>query len=210
MAAKHDLTLRMIPFLDRHLVFPLTEFLELKEVNCLFLNDYFADAYNIRCTLLMIYFKPSTTYLRTPTWSTSFLTFIRKSIKLKMPQKVHFTRRHSLLTTDDCVYIEFSEKREQVLSKMEELRAKAQTVMETLEKPEVIAALRQDKAQNLQYLKDNYKVILLMSWLLPIYIYNVLSLPMIRSTFYTSSVDSNTTAVIMEELLITFITSAFW
>jgi translation initiation factor 3 subunit E len=33
MAAKHDLTLRMIPFLDRHLVFPLTEFLELKEVN---------------------------------------------------------------------------------------------------------------------------------------------------------------------------------
>lgn len=32
MAAKHDLTMKMIPFLDRHLVFPLLEFLELKEV----------------------------------------------------------------------------------------------------------------------------------------------------------------------------------
>jgi translation initiation factor 3 subunit E len=41
---------------------------------------------------------------------------------------------------------------------LEDLRAKAQKVMEVLEKPEVIAALRQDKAQNLQYLKDNYQV----------------------------------------------------
>lgn len=54
--------------------------------------------------------------------------------------------------------IEFTEKRENVLSKMEDLRTKAQKVMDVLEKPEVIAALRQDKAQNLQYLKENYKV----------------------------------------------------
>lgn len=33
MAASQDLTMRMIPFLDRHLVFPLIEFLELKEVD---------------------------------------------------------------------------------------------------------------------------------------------------------------------------------
>ncbi|KAI9497449.1 eIF3 subunit 6 N terminal domain-containing protein [Zychaea mexicana] len=32
MAAEHDLTMRMIPFLDRHLVFPLLEFLEVKEL----------------------------------------------------------------------------------------------------------------------------------------------------------------------------------
>lgn len=57
--------------------------------------------------------------------------------------------------------IEFTEKREKVLSQMDELRTKAQKVMEILEKPEVIAALRQDKAQNLQYLKENYKVILI-------------------------------------------------
>lgn len=44
------------------------------------------------------------------------------------------------------------------MSKMEDLRTKAQKVMDVLEKPEVIAALRQDKAQNLQYLKENYKV----------------------------------------------------
>ena len=41
---------------------------------------------------------------------------------------------------------------------MEDLREKAQKVMDVLEKPEVIAALRQDKVQNFQYLKENYNV----------------------------------------------------
>lgn len=40
MAATQDLTMRMIPFLDRHLVFPLIEFLELKEVNFSFTRRY--------------------------------------------------------------------------------------------------------------------------------------------------------------------------
>jgi translation initiation factor 3 subunit E len=63
------------------------------------------------------------------------------------------------LTFFFCFKSEFTEKREKVLSQMEELRSKAQNVMDILEKPEVIAALRQDKAQNLQYLKENYKVL---------------------------------------------------
>lgn len=41
---------------------------------------------------------------------------------------------------------------------MEDLRTKAQKVMEVLQKPEVIAVLRQDKAESIQYLKDNYQV----------------------------------------------------
>jgi translation initiation factor 3 subunit E len=32
MAAAQDLTMKMIPYLDRHLIFPLLEFLEVKEV----------------------------------------------------------------------------------------------------------------------------------------------------------------------------------
>lgn len=32
MAAQYDLTSKMIPFLDLHLVFPLLEFLEINEV----------------------------------------------------------------------------------------------------------------------------------------------------------------------------------
>lgn len=50
------------------------------------------------------------------------------------------------------------EKRQQVLAKMESLQAEVQKVMQVLEKPEVISVLRQDKAQNLQYLKENYNV----------------------------------------------------
>ncbi|KAI8376993.1 eIF3 subunit 6 N terminal domain-containing protein [Blakeslea trispora] len=122
MAAAQDLTLRMIPFLDRHLVFPLLEFLEVKEVYVL--DDLLKAKYDL--------FKNS-----------NMVDFV-----LDLYKKLHKTEETPK---------EFAEKREKVLSQMEELRAKAQQVMNVLEKPEVIAALRQDKAQNLQYLKDNYK-----------------------------------------------------
>ncbi|KAI7900906.1 eIF3 subunit 6 N terminal domain-containing protein [Cokeromyces recurvatus] len=122
MAAKHDLTLRMIPFLDRHLVFPLLEFLELKEVYAS--EDLLQAKYDL--------FKNS-----------NMVDFV-----LDLYKKLEKT---------DVAPKEFTEKREKVLSQMEELRTKAQKVMNVLEKPEVIAALRQDKTQNLQYLKDNYQ-----------------------------------------------------
>ncbi|OBZ87808.1 Eukaryotic translation initiation factor 3 subunit E [Choanephora cucurbitarum] len=122
MAAAQDLTLRMIPFLDRHLVFPLLEFLEVKEIYVL--DDLLKAKYDL--------FKDS-----------NMVDFV-----LDLYKKLHKTEETPK---------EFAEKREKVLSQMEELRAKAQQVMNVLEKPEVIAALRQDKAQNLQYLKDNYK-----------------------------------------------------
>lgn len=63
---------------------------------------------------------------------------------------------HARVLTNDT--IDISEKRQQVLSKMESLQAQVQKVMEVLEKPEVIAMLRQDKAQSLQTLKDEYNV----------------------------------------------------
>ncbi|KAG2212630.1 hypothetical protein INT47_000606 [Mucor saturninus] len=122
MAATQDLTMRMIPFLDRHLVFPLIEFLELKEV---YAPEQLLEAkYDL--------FKNS-----------NMVDFVQDLYK-----KLHKTEEAPK---------EFTEKREKVLSQMEELRTKAQKVMDILEKPEVIAALRQDKAQNLQYLKENYK-----------------------------------------------------
>lgn len=37
-------------------------------------------------------------------------------------------------------------------------QTEAQKVMDVIENPEVISALRQDKLQNLQFLKDNYGV----------------------------------------------------
>ena len=52
----------------------------------------------------------------------------------------------------------FAAKREKAVSESERLQQEAQIVLDVIEKPEVAQALRQDKMQNLQYLKDNYKV----------------------------------------------------
>lgn len=43
------------------------------------------------------------------------------------------------------------------------MQAKVKNVMSVLNKPEVGAALRQDKSQNLEYLKQNYNVIYFIS-----------------------------------------------
>ncbi|KAI8140871.1 eIF3 subunit 6 N terminal domain-containing protein [Fennellomyces sp. T-0311] len=121
MAAKHDLTMRMIPFLDRHLVFPLLEFLELKELYAA--DDLLKAKYEL--------FRNSN--------MADFISDLYKKIN----------------KTDETPK-EIADKRQQVLAKMEQLQAEVQKVMQVLEKPEVISVLRQDKTQNLQFLKDNY------------------------------------------------------
>jgi translation initiation factor 3 subunit E len=55
-------------------------------------------------------------------------------------------------------HIEFAEKKEKVLAQLEEFQNQTQNVIEVIENPEVIAALRQDKLQNLSFLKENYNV----------------------------------------------------
>ena len=54
--------------------------------------------------------------------------------------------------------LEFAGKRENAVSTNERLQQEAQAVLNVIEKPEVAQALRQDKNQNLQFLKDNYGV----------------------------------------------------
>jgi translation initiation factor 3 subunit E len=54
--------------------------------------------------------------------------------------------------------IEFAGKRENAVSTNERLQQEAQAVLDVIENPDVAQALRQDKSQNLQYLKDNYNV----------------------------------------------------
>jgi translation initiation factor 3 subunit E len=44
------------------------------------------------------------------------------------------------------------------VSTNERLQQEAQAVLDVIENPDVAQALRQDKSQNLQYLKDNYNV----------------------------------------------------
>ena len=139
MAAKHDLTMKMIPFLDRHLVFPLLEFLELKEVYVS--KDLLKAKYDLFQNSNMVDFV---------------LDLYNKLNSTEEAPKG--TSSDTFLNITNISLAEFSEKREKVLGQMEDLRSKAQKVMDVLEKPEVIAALCQDKNENIQYLRDNYQV----------------------------------------------------
>ncbi|KAF5317716.1 hypothetical protein D9619_012597 [Psilocybe cf. subviscida] len=55
---------------------------------------------------------------------------------------------------------EFDGKRKSAVSTNQRLEQEAQAVLDVIENPDVAQALRQDKNQNLQYLKDNYNVTL--------------------------------------------------
>lgn len=63
-----------------------------------------------------------------------------------------YRRRHALHPA------EFSRKRERAVSTNERLQLEAQAVLDVIEIPDVAQALRQDKNQNLQYLKDKHNV----------------------------------------------------
>jgi translation initiation factor 3 subunit E len=53
---------------------------------------------------------------------------------------------------------EFTQKRQHVLETLQKLEEDSQKVLSVLEDQEVVAALRQDKTQNLQYLKEHHGV----------------------------------------------------
>lgn len=91
---------------------------------------------------------------------------------LKLYQEIHNTEevprgmplkwRYQLAFSHwQCLEIEFAEKKEKVLAQLEEFQTQTQNIIEVIENPEVIAALRQDKLQNLHFLKENYNV----SWI---------------------------------------------
>ncbi|CCM05430.1 uncharacterized protein FIBRA_07647 [Fibroporia radiculosa] len=64
------------------------------------------------------------------------------------------------LHPDNEVPEEFAGKREKAVSTNERLQQEAQAVLNVIENPEVAQSLRQDKNQNLQYLREHYNVTL--------------------------------------------------
>lgn len=86
------------------------------------------------------------------------LHFSPKYIRIRMCQKVRGFQRPNPLWLNRISSIEFEEKRENAVSTHERLQQEAQAVLDVIENPDVAQALRQDKNQNLQYLKDNYNV----------------------------------------------------
>ena len=68
------------------------------------------------------------------------------------------TRSRFNVSSFEGLVVEFQEKRDTAVSTNERLAQEAQAVLDVIENPDVAQALRQDKNQNLQYLKEHYNV----------------------------------------------------
>ncbi|OSX60085.1 hypothetical protein POSPLADRAFT_1149650 [Postia placenta MAD-698-R-SB12] len=123
--ADYDLTRTIIPYCDRHLVFPLLAHLVENEVFPV--KQVQGAQYELAKETNMVDYAVS------------------------LLQQIH---------PDEEVPEEFAGKRENAVSTNERLQQEAQAVLNVIENPEVAQALRQDKNQNLQYLKDHYGVTL--------------------------------------------------
>ncbi|KAF8531485.1 eukaryotic translation initiation factor 3 subunit 6 [Gautieria morchelliformis] len=119
--AEHDLTQTIIPYLDRHLAFPLLT--HLAETTLFPVEQIIKAQYEL----------------------TNGTNMVDYSVNL-----------FEQLNPDAEVPAEFAKKRDKVVSTNDRLEQEAQTVLEIIENPEVAQALRQDKRQNLQYLKDHF------------------------------------------------------
>lgn len=140
--ASHDLSKTIIPYLDRHLVFPLLA--HLAEMSIFPRKEVQIAQYELaKGTNMFDYavslFKGIYSDKDVPSGSLYF-----------EPEKPH----PALLT----LLTEFDQKRQNAVSTNERLQLEAQAVLDVIENPDVAQALRQDKNQNLAYLKDNYGV----------------------------------------------------
>ncbi|KIY51730.1 eukaryotic translation initiation factor 3, subunit 6 [Fistulina hepatica ATCC 64428] len=123
--AEHDLSKTIIPYLDRHLVFPLLA--HLVETNLFPEEQVQIAQYELAKGTNMFDYAASL---------------------------------FSQIYPDQELPAEFNTKRENLVSTNERLQQEAQVVLDVIENPEVAQSLRQDKNQNLQYLKDNYNLTL--------------------------------------------------
>ncbi|KAF8906306.1 eIF3 subunit 6 N terminal domain-containing protein [Gymnopilus junonius] len=123
--ADHDLSKTIIPYLDRHLSFPLLA--HLAEINLYPKEEVQQAQYELAK-------------------GTNMADYAVSLFEQIYPGKE--------------VPTEFDEKRKNVVEKNERLQQEAQAVLDVIENPDVAQALRQDKNQNLQYLKDNYNLTL--------------------------------------------------
>lgn len=119
--AQYDLTTKMIPYLDRHLTFPLLEYIGLKEIYDV--KDLFKAKYELISKTNMVDFAA---------------TLYSQAENGQSPPE------------------ELLKRREEIISLNEEYTKKAEKIMTVIENPEVIASLRQDKEQNLKFLKDEF------------------------------------------------------
>ena len=137
--ADSDLSKTIIPYLDRHLAFPLLA--HLVEFNIFPIEEVQAAQYELAKGTNMVDYAVN--------------LFQELNPDTDVPEgKYHET----LLLAVTNSGLEFSAKRLNAVSTNERLQLEAQAVLDVIENPDVAQALRQDKSQNLHYLKDNYNV----------------------------------------------------
>lgn len=137
--AEYDLTKTIIPYCDRHLVFPLLA--HLAESELFPVEQVQAAQYELAKETNMVDYAVS--------------LFEQLHPDEEIPAGVYYEESPDSLT--DCTP-EFAGKRENAVSTNERLQQEAQAVLDVIEKPEVAQSLRQDKNQNLQFLRDHYGV----------------------------------------------------
>ncbi|KAJ9084720.1 eukaryotic translation initiation factor 3 subunit E [Entomophthora muscae] len=120
--AHHDLTSKMIPYLDRHLSFPLLEYLGLKEIYDV--KDILQAKYDLMSKTNMVDFA------------------------ITLYQELHKVEE---------VPADLSKRREEILATLNSYTEQAAKVMEVIENPKVIGALRQDKEQNIKLLQEKFR-----------------------------------------------------
>ncbi|KAF8157802.1 eukaryotic translation initiation factor 3 subunit 6 [Crassisporium funariophilum] len=123
--AEHDLSKTIIPYLDRHLSFPLLA--HLAEISIFPAEQVHVAQYELAKGTNMFDYAVS------------------------LFEQIY---------PGEKVPAEFDLKRQNAVSTNERLQQEAQAVLDVIENPDVAQALRQDKNQNLQYLKDNYNLTL--------------------------------------------------
>ncbi|KAG5438317.1 hypothetical protein PCANB_002805 [Pneumocystis canis] len=124
--SQYDLVPRMLPYLDKHLIFPLLDFLQQKRI------------YEKNIILQAKY------DLLVETYMTDYIMNLSQEMSLIDP---------SFKNT-----IEFDKKKQEEMEELCNLNKESQKVLEVLENPEIIALLKQDKAHNLQFLKETHGI----------------------------------------------------
>ena len=141
--AEYDLTKTIIPYLDRHLAFPLLT--HLYESGLFAQDQVEAAQYELAKGTNMVDYIVSLYELLNP--------------HSEVPKgEKYFISLPVCSRSDTIIKLEFAAKREKAVAINEQLQQEAKAVLDVIENPDVAQALRQDKNQNLAYLKDNYDV----------------------------------------------------
>ena len=129
IAKEHDLLPKLIPYLDRHLVFPLLEFASGQDEEDEEQDETSLDIMRSKFELLK---------------QTNMTDYVAKLWQS--------------LNNSETIPEEYVTKREEVLQKLQHFVEESSKITELLQDDNVVGNLRSDKAANLKYLEENHGV----------------------------------------------------